>query len=84
LIGAGANNYVKDVGPLTKSNERAGESDVVFVVEPGVIAELNILTWLRLNGGLSYRSVSGVDQDNLKNRDFSGLAATVSLKFGRF
>lgn len=84
LIGGGANNYVKDVGPLTKSNEQAGESDVVFVLEPGVTAELNILTWLRLNGGVSYRLVRAVEQDNLKNRDFSGLAAAVSFKFGRF
>ena len=84
LIGAGANNYVKDVGPIAKSNEQAGESDVVFVMEPGVTAELNILTWLRLNGGVSYRLVRAVDQNNLKNRDFSGLAATVSFRFGRF
>jgi len=84
LIGGGATNFVKDVGAVTDSNEQAGESDFVFVLEPAVNAELNVTTWFHLNAGVSYRLVTGVKQEGLENRDFSGIAATLTFKFGKF
>ncbi len=84
LIGAGANNYVKDVGAVTESNQQVGETDFMFVLEPAVNAELNVTNWFRLNAGLSYRLVTGVSQDLLKNGDFSGMTATLTFKFGNF
>jgi hypothetical protein len=84
LIGGGATNYVKDVGPVTESNEQVGETDFLFVLEPAVNGELNVTTWFRLNAGVSYRVVAGVNQVGLKNSDFSGVAASLTLKFGKF
>ena len=84
LIGGGATNFVKDVGPVSESNEQVGETDFLFVWEPAVNTELNITTWFRLNAGVSYRLVTGVNQEGLENRDFCGMAATVTFKFGKF
>jgi len=84
LIGGGVTNFVKDVGAVTESNEQAGESDFMFVLEPAVNAELNVTTWFHLNGGVSYRLTSGVNQEGLNDCDFSGMAATLTFKFGKF
>ena len=84
LIGGGAINYVKDVGPVTRSNEQAGETNFVFVLEPAVNAELNVTTWFRLNAGASYRLVTRVSQPGLKDSDFNGMTATLTFKFGNF
>jgi hypothetical protein len=84
LIGGGGSNFVRDVGPVTESNEQIGESDVMFVLEPAVNGELNVTKWFRLNAGLSYRFVTGVDQPGLDDGDFRGAAGTLGLKFGTF
>lgn len=84
LVGAGGNNFVKDVGSVLDSNEQAGESDFVLVLEPALNGELNVTKWFRLCGGLCYRLVNGVDQPKLDNSDFSGVAATLTFKFGSF
>ncbi len=84
LIGGGTIKYDKDRGGDGDSNEQAGENDYVFVVEPAVTAELNVTSWFRLNGALSYRHVNGVTQVGLKNGDFRGLTATLTFKFGEF
>jgi hypothetical protein len=84
LIGGGTVRYVKDVGPVTESNEQAGETDFVFVVEPAVCGELNVTPWFRLNASVSYRLAAGVDQKGLENGDVSGVAGTLTLKFGHF
>jgi hypothetical protein len=75
---------VKDVGPVDRSNEQAGETDFLFVLEPAVNAELNVTSWFHLNAGASYRLVSGVSQEKLENSDFSGMTATLTFKFGKF
>jgi len=84
LLGAGDIHYVRDVGSVSESNQTTGESDFVFVVEPAVNGELNVISWCRLNCGLSYRLVMDVEQVGLDNSDFSGLTATITLKFGKF
>ena len=84
LFGGGANNFVKDVGNVTDSNEQAGETDFVLVIEPAVSAEMNVTTWFRLNLGVSYRLVTGVEQDQLDDSDFSGASAALTFKFGTF
>jgi hypothetical protein len=49
-----------------------------------VNAEVNITRWFHLNAGVSYRVVSGVGQERLTDSDFSGAAAALHFKFGRF
>jgi hypothetical protein len=84
LFGAGDIHYVKDVGPVSKSNQTVGKSDFVFVIEPAVNGELNVTTWFRVNAGVTYRLVTDVEQEALKSGDFRGVSATLTLKFGRF
>ena len=84
LLGGGATNFVKDVGPLSSSNEQAGETAFMFVMEPAVNAELNMTEWFRLCVGISYRMTIGVDQEMLDDSDFSGVNGTLTFKFGKF
>ncbi len=84
LIGGGATNFVKDAGKVTNSNEQVGETDYLFVIEPAINGEFNIAPWFRLNAGVSWRLVSGVEKEYLDNGDYSGPAANITFKFGKF
>jgi len=62
-----------------------------YVVEPGINAEMNLHTKVRLVAGLSYRFVFGLDSShtlvsltNVNNRDLSGLNLNVGVKFGAY
>jgi hypothetical protein len=73
--------------------------DNVFVFIPQVEAELNLLKWMRVNFGVGYRVVSGVNSSYLKeevpgegpiavkpfeNKDWSGVTGSVTFAFGWF
>jgi hypothetical protein len=79
FVGGAAGHYVRD-----KTREQHGETDFMFLLEPGVGVERRIIDWLHLNLGLSYRLVNGVEQPLLKNADFNGPSITLAVKFGRF
>jgi len=80
LIGTGAVS--------TRNGNNTGRNDIIFILEPGADAVLNITSTIRFAAGLSYRFVSGVDPDNfndyLKNDDLSNLTASLTLLFGSF
>jgi hypothetical protein len=84
LIGGGSVIYVSDYGHGSENHDHRSASDTVFVLEPALGSELNITKWFRLEGGLSYRIVSGVQQEELDNGDLSGVAGTLAFKFGKF
>jgi hypothetical protein len=84
LVGGGATNFVKDVGSVFSSNEQAGETAFMFVLEPAVNAELNMTEWFRMCAGISYRMTLGADQEMLDDGDFSGINGTLTFKFGTF
>lgn len=81
LFGGGASRYVKDTGSAFKSTEQSGETAFMFIVEPGGNAEWTVAKWLRLTAGVSYRLASGARHEGLKDRDLSGPAAMIALKF---
>lgn len=56
----------------------------VMVIEPSLMAELNITNFLRLSVGGGYRFVTGVELSGLTNADMSGVSAMVNIKFGSF
>lgn len=59
--------------------------DNLFVIEPGAMLEVNLLPWARLQGGVTYRIISGVDNyRGVHAEDLSGLTGTVGLRFGWF
>jgi len=84
FIGAGAVRLLKDMGSFSKDNTQVEETDLVFVLEPAVNAELNVTEWCRVMIGVSYCITTGVTQVSLRNRDFTGLTASLTVKFGSF
>jgi hypothetical protein len=60
------------------------ESNNLFVIEPSLDIDLNIINWFRLGMGVSYRLVAGLDSDIVDNSDVSGVNGLLVLKFGKF
>jgi hypothetical protein len=58
--------------------------DAFFVVEPGVMMELNLLKFLRLDAGISYRYTPDLDLMNTSSDLINNFNANLSLKFGKF
>lgn len=56
----------------------------LFVIEPSLMAELNVTNFLRLAVGGGYRIVTGVQLDGLTNADVSNYSLSLNLKFGSF
>ncbi len=65
-------------------NNIANISDKVFVVHPSVEAEFNMTHWFKINGGVGYQQVIGVDDFYYDTGDASGPAISVSFLFGWF
>jgi hypothetical protein len=86
LIGAGSVSYRAGLFNHNETDwDHSGSpNDAFFVFEPAANVELNIISFLRINAGVSYRFVSGVNFDDLENSDLAGLSANLTLKFGAF
>jgi hypothetical protein len=82
LIGAGNVEYAQDNDDWDDGDFNIHDS--VFVLEPALNSELNVTRWMRINTGVSYRFVSGVNAVGLDNDDFDGFAGVITLKFGKF
>jgi hypothetical protein len=90
IIGGGGAAYVEDNNQNDwdnydyNHNHHTYANDAFFVVEPGVRAEINILPFMRLNAGVSYRVVAGLDMIHTPSDKLSNFAGSVGLKFGKF
>ena len=86
LVGAGGVSYRNSLWDNNEDgwNNWSSPSDAFFVFEPAANAELNVIDFFRINAGVSYRFISGVNFDNLKTSDLGGLSAVLTLKFGKF
>ena len=93
VIGAGGVSYSeRDVFSSNSDFNRLSEdSQAFFVVEPGVELEMNMLKFMRLAIGVSYRYTSDMDLTYtgsgnriLEADALHGLNAGVTLKFGKF
>ncbi len=58
--------------------------DGFFIFEPAVNIELNIISFFRINAGVSYRLISGINYYEFTNSDIDGFSGTLALKFGKF
>jgi hypothetical protein len=58
--------------------------DSYFVIEPGVVIGINLLKFMRLDAGISYKYVSGLNLMKTDKTMLNGFNANISLKFGRF
>jgi len=80
LIGAGKIEYE---GAYLDS--KTGEdSDIYFIVEPGLNLEFNVTRFWRMDLGASYRYVSGCDLGDVTDKDLSGVAGNLTFKIGKF
>lgn len=82
LLGGGSVAYSRI--RRIERQDRQVESDVVFVAEPVISAEMNISRFLRFSAGVGYRYVGSVNLTGLRKEDVSGFTGSVMLKFGRF
>jgi len=64
--------------------DRTYDENWFMVAEPGVQVEINILRWMRLSPGVSYRQVFNSDAAGLSDSKLSAPSFNVSLKFGKF
>ncbi|MCE5249827.1 hypothetical protein LLG96_06355 [bacterium] len=80
LIGGGGVNYYVN----TDTTDNFDRADAVFVFEPAFNGTLNVTKWFRISTGVSYRLVSGLDLAGLKDSDVSGLAGSLTFRFGKF
>ena len=95
LIGAGGASYVSEKEYMEwddnewddnewDSHHEVLDTDVFFVIEPAVNAEVNILRFMRLYAGVGYRYTSGFQMINTSDNLMNNFTAKVGLKFGKF
>ena len=91
MIGGGSATYTTDKEYWQFDDEGNSENshttldkDDFFVFEPGVRAELNIVKFMRLTAGISYRYTAGVDLINTSGTFMNNFTGTIGLKFGKF
>ena len=81
LIGAGGVSYRNK---YWDSDGWDSPADAFFVLEPAVNAELNVISFMRICAGLSYRFISGANLDSIRDSDLDGPSAVLTFKFGKF
>jgi hypothetical protein len=87
LIGGGGVSYSTWDPYDWHSNNQDSQSytwDSYFVLEPGVVVGINLLKFMRLDIGASYRYAPGVELPRTDNDLLTGFNFVSSLKFGRF
>jgi len=90
MIGAGGAAYVTEREYYQWDDKdwnhgcRTLDSDAFFVLEPGIRAEVNLLKFMRLNAGISYRYVGDLQLKNTPADFMSNFTANIGLKFGKF
>ena len=60
------------------------DSDVYFVLEPGINMELSIVKFMRIGLGVSYRLTEDISLEDVNKRALNGFSGGLTLKFGKF
>lgn len=90
IIGGGGANWISkekswdDNDDDDDWDDKILETDTYFVFEPGINAEVNLLKFMRLGIGASYRYTSGFDLEKTSTHYLDGFNTGLTLKFGRF
>ncbi len=58
--------------------------DEFFLLEPELDVEVNITSFFRISGFVSYRFLMSVDHPTLKSADLDGISGGLKLNFGSF
>ncbi|GLU53616.1 hypothetical protein [Dyadobacter frigoris] len=65
-------------------NDNHTDAKFFYAIEPGAQVEINLLKWMRLSPGISYRKTFGAKGNGLTDGDLSNISYNMTLKFGRF
>jgi hypothetical protein len=84
LIGGGALSYNRNNDMNYNYMEESYASDGFFVLEPGVMLGVNLIKFMRLDVGVTYRFAPNIDLPNTSAVLLNTFNAMVSLKFGKF
>lgn len=87
LIGGGGMMYNTWMNHYKDNDNFDGTTlvwDAFFVVEPGVMVELNLVKFVRIDAGISYRYAPDLRLVNTPNGLINNFNAKLSLKFGKF
>ncbi len=85
LLGAGGAEYIKSTyRDEFDPDVNVEDSDAFLVAEPGVELEMNLIKWIRLSVGASYRFTSDIHLAEKKHDVLNGYNLGVTLKFGKF
>lgn len=92
LFGAGGIAYITSNESYAEYEPPTWIEDATsfLILEPGAELEFNIIKYLRLSFGISYRLTTeiildeDIIQDNISTYPLAGLSGNISLKFGRF
>ena len=84
LIGGGGVRYRSEWENDAWDPDSHHSYDAVFVFEPGMNIDLNVIKWFRLSAGASFRFVRGSTSGVSTNRDLSGPSAMLTFRFGKF
>jgi len=84
LIGGGALSYNRHNDMDYNYMEESYASDGFFVVEPGVMMGVNLIKFMRLDAGVTYRFAPEIDLPQTSSVLLNSFNAVVSLKFGKF
>lgn len=68
----------------TDEEHRSDHADALFVLEPEMEAELNVVSFMRIALSASYRYMAFVDAPGLSTRKLSGPSGSVAFRFGVF
>ena len=82
LLGAGGITYKEN--HWDNWDDWSSASDEFFVFEPAINVEINIMSFFRINAGVTYRFISGLHYSDLQNSDLAGFSGALTLKFGSF
>lgn len=85
LIGGGGVSYRRSlIEDNNWDDDWSSPNDAFFVFEPSFNVEVNIISFMRVNAGVSYRFISGANFDDLRNSDLAGPSVMLTFKFGKF
>lgn len=82
LLGVGG--VAKVNADVWEPDYNVDDADALFIAEPGVELEMNLLKFVRLSVGASYRFTTDIYLDGESHDVLNGFNTMVSLKFGKF
>lgn len=84
VVGVGGIAWIEDYYPNHYYQPRIIDEDVFFMVEPGLELEMNLVRFMRLGAGVTYRHSSELQMQQVDKEALRGLGFNFTLKFGKF